>query len=290
MSTTNDAAASTRDYAAVVIAYRRPDLVIAVIERLLGQHRRPDMIIVVDNGGDLDESALPRGRDQPLLVLRRPDNPGYATAVNLAAEHARAAGVDHLLVLTHDAVFTSTLAGALLEALAADAMAGCAAPTLRWVSRPDRVFSSGGVLTRGGRAFHRTDDVTTPSRAVHWVDGAVVMYRLAALADIGGLDERYFLYFEDVDTGWALARHGWRTLVIPEVAQQEPGAHPLRLGLRNMVLFARRAGLDLVPAAFAVSRRAAEELFVALRRERRLPIREAIAGIRDGLAGRQGKP
>lgn len=77
------------------------------------------------------------------MLVRRSDNPGYAAAVNIAAERARASGIENLLVLTHDAVFAPTLAASLLDALAADDGAGCVAPTLRWVSRPDRIFSSG---------------------------------------------------------------------------------------------------------------------------------------------------
>ncbi|MBW1639930.1 glycosyltransferase family 2 protein [Microbacterium resistens] len=289
MSETNDAAVPAPGYAAVVIAYHRPDLLRAVLERLRAQTRPPELVVVVDNGGDIEETSL-AGFALPLELVTRDDNPGYAAAVNIAAARARAAGIANLLVLTHDAVFAPTLAGALLDALSDDPRAGCVAPTLRWVSRPDRIFSSGGVLTRGGRAYHRTDEVVGDARAVHWVDGAVALYRGTALEGIGGIDERYFLYFEDVDTGWSLARAGWRTLVVSETGQQEPGAHPLRLGLRNMVLFARKARLPVVPAVVGVARRAAEELVVGVRRDRRLHLPAAIRGIRDGLAGRQGRP
>lgn len=288
MSDMNDAALQPARYAAVIIAYHRPDLLEEVLERLRAQTRQPAMIVVVDNGGDIAESSLAGAGVAPVLVSRA-DNPGYAAAVNIAADRARDAGIDNLLVLTHDAVFGPALAESLLDALAEDATAGCVAPTLRWVSRPERIFSSGGVLTRGGRAYHRTDEVDR-ARSVHWVDGAVALLRLRALDAIGGVDERYFLYFEDVDTGWSLARKGWRTLVVPESAQQEPGAHPLRLGLRNMVLFARKARLPRLTVTIAVGRRAAEELIVGVRREGRLPLRDALRGVADGLAGRQGKP
>lgn len=288
MSEKNDAALSANRYAAVIIAFHRQDLVVSVIESLRVQTRAPDMIVVVDNGGDIDESAFD-GADVAPVLIRRSDNPGYAVAVNLAAEQARNAGIENLLVLTHDAIFAPTLAESLSDALIADERAGCVAPTLRWVSRPERIFSSGGVVTRGGRAYHRTDEIRRV-RAAHWVDGAVLLLRLEALEAIGGMDERYFLYFEDVDTGWSLARAGWRTLVVPETAQQEPGAHPLRLGMRNMVLFARKARLPRGAVVFAVARRAAEELVVGLLRDRRLRVLDVGRGIVDGVTGRRGKP
>lgn len=279
-----------KGYAAVIIAYRRPDLIREVLARLDAQTLRPVLTVVVDNGGDLvPEDLLEVGGAVPVLISQ-PSNPGYAAAVNLAVEQAKRSDVDRLLVLTHDAVFDPALGSSLCEVLSANDRAGAVAPTLRWVSQPDRVFSAGGMLTRGGRAYHRLDPVGAHPRAVTWVDGAAVMYRVTALDDIGGIDERYFLYFEDVDTGWALSRSGWRTLVTSDIARQEPGAHPVRLGLRNMILFVRKAELPRSSAIRAVLRRAVEELVVGVVRDHRLLVLDAWRGVRDGLAGRTGKP
>ncbi|MGN8024967.1 glycosyltransferase [Microbacterium sp. 22242] len=275
---------------AVVIAYRRPDLLREVLDRLDAQSEPPLATVVVDNGGDLTADDLREVGGKAPHLISRPDNPGYAAAVNLAAIRARQVGARALFVLTHDAVFDTTLGSSLLSALAVDLGVGAAAPTLYWVSKPERVFSAGGVLTTGGRAYHRLDSVQGDPRTVAWADGAAVMYRMTALEDIGGIDERYFLYFEDVDTGWELARKGWRTVVTEDVARQEPGAHPVRLGLRNMVLFAQKAELPRGRAMAAVIRRAGEEIVVAALRDRRIAIADAWHGLRDGFAGKTGAP
>ncbi len=245
-------------------------------------------MLVVDNGGTLTDQALAAWplRERTRLISR-PDNPGYGAAVNEAMNGTH----DAVLVLTHDAMFDPRLAEHLLESLAAASNRGAAAPVLHFADQPDRVFSAGGALTRGGRAWHRTDLAHKVSREVDWVDGAIVMYRRSALDAIGWLAEDYFLYFEDVDTAWRMRRAGFSTVIVPDaVAFQQPGAHPVYLGIRNMTMFARRAGIPTLAHVGAVSRRIVEESIVRMRRGRSPELRAALRGWRDGRRGRSGKP
>lgn len=280
-------------YATLIIGFRRPDLVSAVLAQLVAQTVQPAHVVLVDNGGDLTETLLTDSAyaDRATFV-RRPENPGYSAAVNEARAVVAARGISRLLVLTHDAVFGPGLAQGLSAVFEDDRHPGAVAPLLRLVSRPDRVFSAGGRLTRNGRAWNSVTpaDPSTPYE-VDWVDGAVVMYRADALESIDWLDERYFLYFEDVDTSWRLRRAGWTVMVAPRVeARQEPGAHPMYLGIRNMTLFAAVARIGPVRNALGVGRRVAEESVHRLLHRRPPALRDAWRGWRDGRRGVAGHP
>ena len=255
-----------------------------MLRRLDRQTHRPSRVIVVDNHGDLPEiDTAGLGLDD-IRVVRRPDNPGYAAAVN----EARGAGLPRTLVLTHDAVFGDDLAADLHAALDEHPVAGAVGPVLHWGDDPSRVFSSGGRLTRGGRAWHLTDEPTA-TREVDWLDGAIVLYAADALDEIGWLDERYFLYFEDVDTSWRLAQAGRTTLIRPNrEALQLPGDHTMYLGIRNMTLFAVRARIPLALHLVAVARRVAEEAVAAVLRGRPPHLLDAFRGWRDGRRGVTG--
>lgn len=275
------------DYVALIIAYRDHQLVSEVLEQLSAQTLLPSEVVIVDNGGSLTTNDLTGPLKDITSLIRRQDNPGYGPAVNeLRSRQGKA-----LLVLTHDAVFDETLASSLLEALEENPRSGAAAPLLRYAADPSRIFSAGGVLTRGGRALHQTSLTDAAAHAVDWVDGAIVMYRRTALDSIDWISEDYFLYFEDVDTAWRMGKRGWNTLIVPQaIAHQQPGTHPMYLGIRNMTMFAKCAQIPFLLHLGAVGRRIAEEAAARVLRGKSPELIAAWIGWRDGRRGLSGKP
>lgn len=260
-----------------------------VLSRLAAQTVLPRRVILVDNGGTLtadDVAKMPLS--DRLELISRPDNPGYGTAVN----EARAVlGEESLLVLTHDAMFGDTLAELLLAAVNSAPDVGSVGPILHFVSQPDRVFNAGGRISAGGRAFAWPQPQSDKPYTVDWVDGAIVMFSSAGLAAIDWVDERYFLYFEDVDSGWRLGQAGFRNLIVPAaLAYQEPGAHPMYLGIRNMTLFSVRAGVSPLRQFAAVVYRASVETLSRIKHGKPVSVAEVWRGWRDGRKGISGKP
>ncbi len=101
-----------------------------------------------------------------------------------------------------------------------------AGPTEAWVDvevAPDRVAvlqHAGAYRLANGNCgdigWLSVDDETwdTPTEVDGWC-GASVLLRSAYLADVGGFDERFFLYYEDADLSWRGARRGWRYRYVP---------------------------------------------------------------------------
>lgn len=272
-----------------MIAYRDHALLYGVLARLARQTVLPAKVVIVDNGGTLSADDV---KTMPLLeriiLISRPDNPGYGVAVN---EAKPLLGKNSLLVLTHDAMFSDTFAETMLDVLQNHESAGSVGPLLHFVSQPDRLFSAGGRISRGGRAYPWLNVRSEQPYAVDWVDGAIVMFSATALDAIGWINEGYFLYFEDVDTGWRLNQAGYTNLIVPsEIAYQEPGAHPMYLGIRNMALFSKKANIAALPAFAAMLYRAGRVSVGRLRRGKKVQISEIWHGWRDGRAGISGKP
>lgn len=268
-------------YVALVIGYLQPDLVQNVLFQLSQQTILPQHVLIVDNGGTFtegDRASWPLA-DRSRLISR-PDNPGYAAAVNEARD-LRSEG--SLLVLTHDANFPKDLAESLLGALTHGV--GSAGPLLYFRDEPTRLFSAGGKLSKSGLASHLRRSHSINPYAVDWLDGAIVMFNRAALDEIDWLDEQYFLYFEDVDTGWRLRLAGWSNVIHPAVIGfQQPGSQPPFLGARNMVLFARKAGVSPLRRSLATMNRIVRVSLGELRQKRRPPITQMVRGFRAGSA------
>lgn len=276
----------TSDYVALIIGYKNAELMTRVLSSLAAQTVLPRAVMVVDNGGTFTEADRATWPLSSLITLvSRPENPGYGAAVNSARP---ALGNSALLVLTHDASFEPNTAQKLIDALQAPHV-GATAPILRYANAPERIFSAGGKLSQAGRASHLQKPISARPYRVDWVDGATVMYSAESLNAIDWLDEKYFLYFEDVDTGWRLARAGWQSVIVPEAqGHQQPGAHPPYLGMRNMALFARKAGISRVRHLWATLPRLARESFSRMRHGLKPEVMNSLRGLRDGYAGKSG--
>ena len=166
-------------------------------------------VVVVDNASrDGSLEALPRLRHGP-EVIANPDNQGFGRACNAGAARGRAPAI---LFLNPDARVTAgSLAGAY-AALMADPGAGIVGAQLldeagtvqrSCARRPTaRALIGQALLLDRARlvpSHFMTEWDHAEDRAVDQVMGAFLMIRRSLFTALGGFDERFFVYYEDVD-------------------------------------------------------------------------------------------
>lgn len=213
--------------AVVVVSYNVRELLRACLLSALGEG--PDEIVVVDNASG-DGSAEMVASEFPGVVLRvNAANGGYGAAAN---HGVAACSSPHILLLNADTALTPGTLHALRTHLADHPRAGVVGPRL---CNPDgtlqascfhfptplhvflEVNNAGAVLRHmpfiRGR-YLRTWRHDQP-RVVPWVMGAALGIRRAAFDTVGGFDESYFMYSEEIDLCYRLRDAGWETHFVP---------------------------------------------------------------------------
>ncbi|HEU5223753.1 MAG TPA: glycosyltransferase family 2 protein [Candidatus Lumbricidophila sp.] len=152
-------------------------------------------VVIVDNFSTALEreaiSALCEGRGWHLVA--HDTNRGFGAGVNAGVAAAIGRGAEALVVLNPDATVSTEAVQQLLAELDAEP-ASLIAPTV--YTEQGTVWFAGGVLDRRhGIARHAATAATEPD----WVTGACMCFHAAMWAQVDGFDERYFLYWEDVD-------------------------------------------------------------------------------------------
>ena len=196
-----------------------------VLSSLEGQTVRPLETIVVDNGST-DGSLEHLARRWPGVVVDSwADNRGFAAAANSGFAKARGefvAMVNSDVELSPD--WIERTRAALLEA----PDAGSVATKMVDLADPRVLYDTGDFLRRDGaaeqRGRFRTDEgrFDTPGEVWSACAGAA-LYRVSAVAEVGGFDERLFIYLEDVELGLRLRQAGWRCLYEPAIARHAGG-------------------------------------------------------------------
>jgi GT2 family glycosyltransferase len=206
---------SVTDPAVVVVAYHGAadlDLCLAPVASSLD-------VVVVDNSGDdeVAEVAIRRG----CRYVDSGANLGFAAGVNLGVSQL-APDVD-VLLLNPDAVIPLDGVRALARALAAD-------PSLAAVS--PRLLDETGAEQRVEWPFpsptrmwwEAVGGARLTAEPADFVVGAVLLLRRTAWANVGGFDERFFLYAEETDWQRRAAARGWTSRLVPEAAATHRGA------------------------------------------------------------------
>lgn len=274
----------------------------AVLDALEGQ---VEAIVVVDNGSRDGTASWLRDARPRVRRIAFEENRGFPAAVNAGTERALSEGARSVLLVNDDARFQPGAVAALADALRAEPRAGAATARLLLADAPDRLNGAGGQLDpRRVRAGLR--GAGEPDRGqyddaplVDYPSGAAALLRRAAIEEVGPWDERYFLYWEDVDWGLRASVLGWRTVYVPEARVLHAGwtgtrADPARrryYNLRGRLLFARGHG-DARARAHVAGDLCVELGHQALRwpfPSRRRDASAAFLALRDHLAGRYGR-
>lgn len=221
--------------AAVVVHFGPPSATRRALQSL-ERHASGLPVVVVDNDGGLN-GILGPGSGNGLRILSPGKNLGYGAACNQGARHT--AG-DFLLFLNNDTEIDAETIPKLAAVLQADPRVAVVGPRLRNSSgqpirsigrapTPRRILFENLFLPRLFPGIpilhgHHTARISHErSRDVETLSGAAFLMRRAAFDEVGGFDERYFLFVEENDLFERLRRKGWRIRFDPAATAMHHG-------------------------------------------------------------------
>lgn len=216
-----------------------------MLAALRAQTRPADRIVVVDDGSRDDSVAWLR-EQRDVAVVARASNGGFAAAVNDGV--AAVADCDAVALVNTDVELAEDWLARTVAALEAHGDAGAVACKMVGMDDPGLIDDAGdalrrdGVCEQRGRGHRDVGQFDAPGEVWGACAGAA-LYRRAALEGIGGFDESYGMYLEDVDVALRLRLAGWTTRYEPAVARHAGAGSGSAVGYyvaRNtMILVAR---------------------------------------------------
>ncbi|MDI6807394.1 MAG: glycosyltransferase [Candidatus Eisenbacteria bacterium] len=215
----------------VVVNYETPELLRNCLASILDYPPSSEYeLLVIDNSRTHGSAALVRKEFPSAKLISNPANIGYGRAINQAIGLTDSS---YLLVLNPDITVTGGAIDGLVSQMKLDKRIGiCSAKllnpdgTLQYSARTFYTLKT--ILLRRtflGRIFPDSKAVRqhlmmdwdhSGTRAVDWLMGACLLVRREAIGDVGPVDERFFLYFEDVDWCYRMNKRGWKITYVSD--------------------------------------------------------------------------
>jgi N-acetylglucosaminyl-diphospho-decaprenol L-rhamnosyltransferase len=237
--------------AALVVAYYSSAEVLELSKSLAASTGGHEIeIYVIDNTGDADELAALEAIPGIARLVASRENLGYGGGVNALVAELNSE-FDWYLVCNPDIRFQADAIDNLIRATDRHPTSALFGP--RVVGTDKVIYPSArafpAIRTGVGHALfaniwpanpwtkrylRRGDAESTEDTEVDWLSGACLLVRPAAYHQVGGFDDGYFMYFEDVDLGWRLAKAGWTAMFVPSAHIVHSGAHSTRTHASRM--------------------------------------------------------
>lgn len=214
-----------------IVSYNNANELPTVLDSLFQATKGVDLTVyVVDNHSTDNTCDLVRERYPQVILVEMEENRGFGAAHNRVLPLLTSA---YHAVVNPDIVFDSDVLTALTAYLESDAQAVLATPmilnadgTPQAVPRvlPKRRYMFAGQLERFGGVFrtwrdaytrrNETFDAPTP---ITFCTGCFMLWRTDVFRELGGFDDRFFMYMEDADISRRAASHG-KLMLVPHTA------------------------------------------------------------------------
>ncbi|MCC7359659.1 MAG: glycosyltransferase family 2 protein [Anaerolineales bacterium] len=261
---------------------------------LRAQTYAPIEVIVVDNGSTDGSGQWLAVQTPAPRVIVNAGNRGFAAANNQGLAAARG---EYVALLNNDAYPEPGWLAALVAAAEADPGVGLLGGLLLFADRPHIVQSAGICVDRcgitwdaaGGELAAQQGDQPRPSFGP---SAGAALYRRELLAALGGFDEAFFAYLEDVDLAWRARRAGWRAVLVPSARVKHVHSGTGRQGSALKTFYLARNKYRLLvknyPWPYWVLSAPLIGLYDLLSLADSLLNQRTLAGLRGRLAGLRG--
>lgn len=203
--------------AVIIVNYNSEALLARCLLALTHQTYQPTRILVMDNGSHAP-LQLDSARYSHVEIIYLGKNLGFAAANNHGIWHVE--DCEWVVLLNPDAFPHSDWLMHLVKVATENQAFSCFASHLISAENPEILDGTGDVYHVSGRPWRRDygkkNLLSRKLEEVFAPCAAAAMYKRSAILEVGGFDEQYFCYVEDVDLGFRLRLADYRCLYVPE--------------------------------------------------------------------------
>lgn len=208
--------------AIIIINWNGADDTIECLESIKKIDYPKHKIFLVDNGSSDDSVLKLRALPNPnFKLIETGKNLGFSGGNNVGIQKALKEGVDYILLLNNDTMVKSDFLTELVRVGDSDKSIGIVGPKIYYSSEPTRIWFNGGDFTwlGGGRHLQHDEIDSDPGEAMpsetEFMTGCALLIKSRVAKEIGPMEERFFLYYEDTEWSLRARKAGYKVMRAP---------------------------------------------------------------------------
>lgn len=204
----------------IVLHWKELELTRSCLISLRQLRYQPYHVLLIDNNSEDGSLEALRAEFPEVQTLGVAANLGFAGGCNLGIRQALQHGADYVLLLNNDAQMPPAVLRELIDAAEKDAQLGILTPKVVWHDQPQRLYGLGGSRLPFRTRLKGMDALDTgpwdgPPVLLDFVFGCAMLIKRQVIEGIGLLDERFFMYFEDIDYCYRATDAGFSVGYLP---------------------------------------------------------------------------
>ena len=208
--------------AIIIVNWNGKDVTLECLESLKKVDYQPLKVYVVDNASSDDSVKEISDKHPWVKIIQSDKNRLFAGGNNFGWQHAKKDDPEYLLFLNNDTEVERNFLIHLIKGIQRDSQIGMVGPKIYRYDKPDLIWSAGGYINffKGKTAHYGLRQIDNgqwdSKREVDYLTGCAQLVRAELFDKLGGFDEGYKMYAEDVDLCYRLKKMGNKNIYIPE--------------------------------------------------------------------------
>jgi len=205
----------------IVLNWNGKDLTLDCLKSLIKVQYDNYKILVVDNGSIDDSVSAIKLRYPNIDILRIDSNIGYAAGNNAGFKHVKKVNPKYIIFLNNDTIVDENFIEPLVNPLIKNSNIGQTAPKIFYAIDKNRIWYAGGKVNLWlGQIYHigirKKDSIKySESQSIDYATGCCFCMSYQDFEEIGGFDEAFQMYGEDVDLSLRIRSYGKKILYAP---------------------------------------------------------------------------
>jgi len=205
---------------AIILNWKQPQATLECVAALKAMSYPQLEILIIDNGSGEDSKNYLQQNLSDTLTIFLPQNLGFARGCNVGLAFAAKNQFDYALLINNDAFPAPSMLHKLIDKVENDI--ALLSPKIYYEAEPNRIWFAGGkqhpilleLRDTGRKEFDNPK--WQHSKDVDYLLGTCLLVNLDIISSIGFLDERFFMYYEDLDWSIRVRQAGYRLRLVSE--------------------------------------------------------------------------